>query len=186
MHSTAFQIREEQRPRCVPVHIKDDSGDWVTTDIDWDQQPDWWSGGHGLYSTPRDYLRFQQMLLRGGTVAGTTILDPSSVREAFTNQIGDLRIPAHMPTTNPAWSCDLAVGPEKKWGWGLLLDTGEQPGMRAAGSGSWTGIFNTHFWVDPHTMIAGALYTQALPFVAPAALQTYADFERAVYEAAPV
>jgi CubicO group peptidase (beta-lactamase class C family) len=186
MHSTAFVIREEQRPRCVPVHIKDDSGGWVVTDIDWDQQPEWWSGGHGLYSTPRDYLRFQQMLLGGGTVAGTTILDRSSVRAMFTNQIGDLWVPAQMPTAEPAWSCDFVVGPEKKWGWGLLLDTSEQPGLRATGSGSWTGIFNTHFWVDPHTLITGAIYTQALPFAAPAALHTYADFERAVYAAAPV
>lgn len=181
MHSTAFQISDEQRSRCVPVHIKDEGGTWVTTDIDWDPQPSRWSGGHGLYSTPRDFLRFQQLLLGGGTYAGTTILDRSSVQEAFTNQIGDLWVPAQMPTTNPAWACDLVVGPDKKWGWGLLLDTSQPPGMRTAGSGSWTGIFNTHFWVDPHTKIAGAVYTQSLPFASPETLQTYVGFERAVY-----
>lgn len=51
MHSTAFRVREDQRHRLVPVHVKDDSGAWVATDIDWGPQPDWWSGGHG--STPR-------------------------------------------------------------------------------------------------------------------------------------
>jgi CubicO group peptidase (beta-lactamase class C family) len=186
MQSTAFQLSDEQRAQCVPVHVKDERRGWVTTDIDWNQQPDWWSGGHGLYSTPRDYLRFQRMLLEGGTFAGTTILDRSSVQEAFTNQIGDLWVPAEMSTTNPEWSDDFMVGPEKKWGWGLLLDTTEQPGRRAAGSGSWTGIFNTNFWVDPKTMITGALYTQSLPFAARATLQTYADFERAIYELARV
>jgi methyl acetate hydrolase len=185
MHSTVFQISNEQRERCVPVHVKDASGGWVTTDIGWDQHPEWCSGGHGLYSTPRDYLRFQQMLLGGGTFADTAILHRSSVREAFTNQIGDLWIPAEMPTTNSAYSYDFPVGPDKQWGWGLLLNTSEQPGMRATGSGGWTGIFNTNFWVDPDTMITGALYTQSLPFAAPAALQTYADFERALYEIAP-
>jgi methyl acetate hydrolase len=103
------------------------------------------------------------------------------VREAFSNQLGDLWVPAEMPTTNPAWSCDFVVGPGKRWGWGLLLDTSERSGMRTTGSGSWTGIFNTHFWVDPHTMLTGAVYTQSLPFAAPEALQLYADFERAVY-----
>jgi CubicO group peptidase (beta-lactamase class C family) len=181
MRSTAFLLNDEQRARCVPVHVKDGGGDWVTTDIDWDQHPDWWPGGHGLYSTPRDYLKFQRMLLGGGTLAGTTILDRSSVQEAFTNQIGELWFPAEMPTVDPAWSCDFVAGPGRKWGWGLLLNTRAQPGMRAAGSGGWAGMFNTYFWVDPHTMVTGAIYTQILPFVTPEALQMCADFERALY-----
>lgn len=181
MGSTAFLINDEQRARCVPVHVKDAGGNWITTDIDWDQHPDWWSGGHGLYSTPRDYLQFQRMLLGGGTLAGTTILDRSSVQEAFTNQIGNLWFPAEMPTVNPAWSCNLVAGPGRKWGWGLLLNTTEQPGTRTAGSGGWAGIFNTYFWVDPYTMVTGALYTQSLPFVTPETLQISVDFERALY-----
>jgi CubicO group peptidase (beta-lactamase class C family) len=184
MQATGFRVSDEQRARCVPVHVRDGTGGWDTTDIDGDRNPDWWSGGHGLYSTPRDYLRFQRMLLGGGTFGGTTILDRPSVHEAFTNQIGDLWVPAEMPTTNPSWSSDFPLGPEKKWGWGLLLDTGDRPGMRATGSGSWTGIFNTHFWIDPRTRITGAVYTQSLPFAAPEVLRMYAAFERAVDAAA--
>ena len=60
-------------------------------------------------------------------------------------------------------------------------ETEAQPGRRAAGSGSWAGIFNTHFWVDPRTGITGALHTQCLPFVAPEVMRVYADVERAVY-----
>jgi methyl acetate hydrolase len=181
MNSTAFQLTDEQRTRCVPVHVKDDSGEWVSTDIDWDQHPQWWPGGHGLYSTPRDFLHFQRMLLGGGTLAGATILDRSSVQEAFTNQIGDLWFPAEIPTADPARSCDFVAGPGLKWGWGLLLNTSQLPGMRSAGSGAWAGLFNTYFWVDPATRITGALYTQSLPFVTPEALQTYAAFERILY-----
>jgi CubicO group peptidase (beta-lactamase class C family) len=184
MQSTTFQPSDEQRARCVPVHTWDDADGWVATDIDWDPQPGWWSGGHGLYSTPRDVLRFQRMLLGGGTLGSTTILDRTSVREAFTNQIGDLPVPATMPTTDPFWSADFEVGAGRRWGWGLLLSTRNQPGGRVAGSGSWTGIFNTNFWIDPRTGITGALYTQALPFCAPAVLRTYAEFERAVYDGA--
>jgi methyl acetate hydrolase len=54
-------------------------------------------------------------------------------------------------------------------------------GMRAAGSGSWSGLFNTHFWVDPASGVTGAIYSQTLPFVDPPALQLYADFEAALY-----
>jgi CubicO group peptidase (beta-lactamase class C family) len=183
MTSTAFLATGAQRDRLVPVHARDGDGTWVTTDFDWDQKPDYWSGGHGLYSTPRDYLRFQRMLLGGGTLAGTTILDRSSVREAFTNQIGDLWFPARIATADPATSCDFVAGPGMKWGWGLLLSTTGQPGMRSAGSGAWAGLFNTFFWVDPASGITGALYTQSLPFVTPDALRVYADFEGALYDA---
>jgi methyl acetate hydrolase len=181
MSATAFLLDGEQRARCVPVHIKDESGNWVTTDIDSDQHPDYWAGGHGLYSTPRDFLQFQRMLLGDGTLDGTTILDRSSVREAFTNQIGDLWFPAKILTADPATSDDFVAGPGMKWGWGLLLNTSGQPGMRTAGSGGWAGLFNTYFWVDCSARITGALYTQSVPFVAPDALQVYADFERALY-----
>ena len=80
---------------------------------------------------------------------GTTVLDRSTVREAFTNQIGDLRLPAVMTTADPVWSCDVVTGTGTTWGWGLQLDAGGGPGVRAAGSGGWMGIFNTRFWVDP-------------------------------------
>ena len=99
----------------------------------------------------------------------------------FTNQIGDLWFPADMPTADPAMTADFRVGPDMKWGWGLLLEHRRQPGMRAVGSGGWAGIFNTYFWVDPRSRVTGALFTQCRPFLAPAVVDVYAAFERAIY-----
>ncbi len=180
MTSTAFVVGEDQLSRCVPVHVGDGAGRWVATDIDWGRQSRW-SGGHGLYSTPRDYLRFQRMLLGGGTLSGVTILEPASVRQAFADQLGDLRPAAVMSTTDPKWSCDVVTGAGTTWGWGVQLDTRGAPGMRARGSGGWMGIFNTRFWVDPRSGLAAAVYTQCLPFCAPEPLGTFADVERALY-----
>src|SRR5262249_12309767 len=137
--------------------------------------------GHGLYSTPRDYLRFQRMLLGGGALDGTQILSRETVDAAFTNQIGALDVPTEFKTSDPASSADLPLGPGFKWGYGLLLNTERTPGMRAAGSGGWAGLFNTHFWVDPASRLTGAIYTQTLPFVEPRVFQMYADFEAALY-----
>jgi hypothetical protein len=53
--------------------------------------------------------------------------------------------------------------------------------MRAAGSGAWAGLMNTHFWVDPASGVTGAIYAQTLPFVEPAVFQVYIDFEQALY-----
>ena len=181
MHHTAFLIGDEQRENLVPVHLRGEDGEWVATDIDWNQKPDWWAGGHGLYSTPRDYLAFQRMLLGGGTLGDATILEPATVAAAFTNQIGSLDFPAHIPTADPESTCDCDLGPGLKWGLGLLLNTEQRPGLRAAGSGAWAGIFNTHFWVDPSSGVTGAIYTQFLPFLEPRAVQLYADFEQALY-----
>lgn len=70
-----------------------------------------------------------------------------------------------------------------KWGYGLLLNTEDQPGMRRAWSGAWAGLCNTHFWLDPTTGICASIYSNMLPFVTPEALTLYQDFERALYAA---
>jgi methyl acetate hydrolase len=78
-------------------------------------------------------------------------------------------------------TADFNAGPGFKWGLGLHLNTEQQPGMRAAGSGAWAGIFNTFFWVDPASGVTGAIYTQTLPFVEPPVMELYAGFERSLY-----
>lgn len=182
MNDTTFLMTEEQRANSVPVHLRGTDGAWMVNGwVDWSQQPQWWAGGHGLYGTPRDFLAFQRMLLGGGTLGDVKILEPATVAAAFTNQIGSLDFPPEMPTADPASVSDSNFGPGLKWGYGLLLNTEQQPGMRAAGSGSWAGIFNTYYWVDPDSGITAAIYTQTLPFADPRALQLYMDFERALY-----
>lgn len=183
MHNTTFLMTPEQRANSVPVHFRSEDGGWESSSVDWSQEPDWWAGGHGLYSTPRDYLAFQRMLLGGGTLGDATILRQSTVDEAFTNQIGNLDFPAEIKTVDPVFSCDTNLGPGLKWGLGLLLNTAQEPGMRASGSGAWAGILNTHFWVDPSSGVTGAIYTQFLPFAEPRAMLLYANFERALYAA---
>jgi methyl acetate hydrolase len=181
MTNTTATMTPEQRANSTPIHVRAEDGSWMATDVDWAQDPEYWGGGHFLYSTPRDYLRFQRMLLGRGELDGTRILAEETVAAAFTNQIGDLEFPAEMPTAHPELSAPLSVGPGWKWGYGLLLNQVDLPGMRAAGSGSWAGLFNTHFWVDPASGITAAIYSQTLPFFDPAAFQLYVEFEMALY-----
>jgi methyl acetate hydrolase len=181
MSQTTRRMTEEQRANSTPIHVRGEDGEWAATDIDWTQDPEFWGGGHYLYSTPRDYLRFQRMLLGGGALDDVRILEPATVAEAFTNQIGELYVPASMPTAHPELSAEVNLGPGLKWGLGLLLNEERQPGMRAAGSGAWAGLFNTHFWVDRTSRVTGSIFSQVLPFVDPAAFRMYADFERALY-----
>jgi methyl acetate hydrolase len=181
MTSTTATMTPAQRANSTPVHVRGEDGAWQATDIDWAQEPEYWGGGHFLYSTPHDYLRFQRMLLGRGALEGTRILAEETVAAAFTNQIGELEFPAEMPTAHPELSADINFGPGFKWGYGLLLNQADLPGMRAAGSGSWSGLFNTHFWVDPASRLTGSIFSQTLPLADPAAFQMYIEFEMALY-----
>jgi methyl acetate hydrolase len=183
MHDTSFAPTAGQRDNLVPIHLRGADGAWAPSEIELNPEPEYYAGGHGLHSTPRDYLRFQRALLGNGELEGTRILQESTVEAAFTNQIGDLDFPAEIRTADPASTADFNAGPGYKWGYGLLLNTADVPGRRRAGSGAWAGLCNTHFWVDRTTGITAAVYAQTLPFVTPEVFQVYADVETALYAA---
>lgn len=181
MVDTMFLLDEGRRENAVTVHVRDEGGNWVSAGELLSQSPDWWAGGHGLYSTPRDYIRFERALLRGGELDSERILGQSMVDAAFSNQIGELDFPAEIPTVDPPITDSLNLGPGYKWGYGLLLNTQDLPGRRRAWSGAWAGLFNTHFWIDRATGICASIYTNSLPFVTPEAFGLYGRFEEALY-----
>lgn len=184
MSATTFQPSATIAANVTPVHVKGADGTWAAMpEIDLNPEPEYFAGGHGLYSTPRDYIRFQRALLGGGELEGTRILSAATVDAAFSNQIGELDFPAEIPTFDPASSADFVAGPGWKWGYGLLLNSADVPGMRTAGTGAWAGLCNTHFWVDRTTGVTASIYSNTLPFGAPEPLGLYGEFERAVYAA---
>lgn len=179
MTDITVKMSDEQRARSVPVHAHTPDG-FVPTDLDWNQEPEFWAGGHCLYSTAEDYLRFCRMLLGRGQVDGVRILRPETVEAMLTNQLGDLRLES-LPEVHADLTCQVDFPPGDTWGLGFQLTGSHQPGMRANGSGSWAGLFNTYFWVDPASGVTGAIFLQHLPFFDPAALDVLDHFERAVY-----
>ena len=182
MNDTTFVLSDAQRANCVPVHLQGEDGAWGACEIDLVPEPEYWAGGHGLFSTPRDYMKFQRMLLGNGTSPdGVKILESATVDAAFTHQIGELDFPPEGKTADPTATCDFIAGPGFKWGYGLLLNTEDAPGARRAGTGTWAGLLNTHFWIDRSSGITAAIYSQTLPFATLPALQMYQEFEGALY-----
>ena len=181
MDETTFLRSSNQAANTTPLHLKGADGNWAPSEINLVEEPEYWSGGHGLYSTPRDFIKFQRALLGGGELDGVRILTQTTVDAAFTNQIGVLNFPAEIPTADPASAHTFAAGPGYKWGYGLLFNTTDIPGMRRAYSGGWAGLFNSHFWVDPAAGVCGSIYSNFPPFGPPEAIELYANFERAVY-----
>jgi len=184
MNDTGFAITEKQRGRQASLHVRDAHGKLLPQAFEKLTAPTVFSGGGGIYSTAPDYLTLLQALLNGGSFHGTSILRPESVASMTANQIGNLEIGV-MRTTNPALSndVDLFPGTRLRWGLGDMINAGPVANGRKAGSLTWAGLFNTYYWIDPATKIAGVIMMQILPFVDKQALIAYRQFERGIYHA---
>ncbi len=141
-------------------------------------------GSSGLYSTARDYGLFLRMLLNGGRLDNARILTEHSVQMMGENQIGTLFV-SQQPAANPALTKPFPLGAGgDKFGLGFQIASHSEDTTkyRRAGSLSWSGLFNTEFWVDPHSGIAGVLMMQCRPFYDDGAIRTLRDFEAATYK----
>jgi CubicO group peptidase (beta-lactamase class C family) len=182
MHDSGFLIGSAQKRRVATLHHRQADGSLLPEPFEMNQRPEFFMGGGGLFSTPRNYMAFLQMLLNGGTYRGEHVLRQDTVATMFANHIGDLRV-TRMETAQPAWSNSFDQFPGQAHHWGLSFDINEQPGPhgRSAGSASWAGLLNTYFWIDPVRHVAGALFTQTLPFYDARVVDLYGQFEERLY-----
>jgi CubicO group peptidase (beta-lactamase class C family) len=109
------------------------------------------SGGGGLVSTAGDYLRFAQMLLRGGEYDTVRILGRKTVELMTVNHLA----PGVHPWDNPGSGFGLGVG--------VGLDAANAKGPDSVGSYGWSGAASTHWWNDPREDITGIVLTQYMP-----------------------
>ncbi|MFS2204129.1 serine hydrolase domain-containing protein [Variovorax sp. Varisp36] len=182
MDSTAFKISAPMRTRLAGMHLRGDDGKLSVIDLGKVQDPEFESGGAGLYSTANDYLKFMRMILNGGQGNGNQILRPETVALMSRNAMGALRV-RKLPTQIPFFSRDVEFFPgvPTTWSLGFLVNEGAAPTGRSAGSLAWAGLANTYFWIDPSLSIAGLAMTQALPFSDPRTLDLFHGFEKSVY-----
>ncbi|HZM27770.1 MAG TPA: serine hydrolase domain-containing protein, partial [Gemmatimonadales bacterium] len=188
MPDTFYNVPETKQARLVTVHRRPDG----RADAPLVEQPSQpprpatsFNGGGGLSSTANDYMRFERMILNGGSLDGARILSSDSVALMGKDQIGDVGVAA-LKTAQPDLSMDFTFidDGKDKWGLGFLRTTRQVPGKRSAGSLSWGGVYNTYFWIDPARGIAGVILMQFLPFADTKALAIYDAFERGVYQLA--
>lgn len=141
-----------------------------------------YSGGGNLYASLPDYATLLQALLAGGEINGARILQKKTVDQMFENQTADLSV-GDAKSQNPVFTNDITMGfgAPAQFGLGLLLHPQGTPNGRSPGSGSWAGLFNTYFWIDPKQQRFGIFATQVLPFFDDASIQGLGAFERAVY-----
>ena len=184
MTDTGFLIGSAQKARVAPMYSRQQDGTLKPMAFEMPQRPEFFMGGGALFSTPRNYMQFVQMLLHEGTFNGARVLKPETVAMMRQNHIGELNVTT-LKTTDPATSNDanLFPGMVQKWGLSFAINTEPGPAGRSAGSIAWAGLFNTYFWVDPVKHVTGVIMSQLLPFADVQVLKLFADFERGVYQA---
>ena len=185
MADTTVLIDDATRASAAAVHIRQEDGAWNATDIDYyapgSAAPEFFAGGHCLYSTAHDCLRLQRALLAGGTLDGVRVLGEAMVDEMFRDHLGGIAIPV-FPTSAPGASADVDLGPGTGWSLAQMLTTARSEGLRKAGSGGWIGLFNTVYWIDRASGLAGGFYTSTLPFYEARVVEASRTFERACYD----
>ncbi len=182
MKDSGFLIGSKQKGRVATFHNRRADGGLEPTPFEMPQRPEFFMGGGGAFSTPRDYMTFLRMLLNGGTLNGVRVLKPETVASMMQNQIGDLNV-HEMRSAQPAYSHSFDQFPDQPHKWGFSFDINTQPGPngRSAGSISWAGLLNCYFWLDPVKKVTGALFTQILPFYDERVVGLYGEFERNLY-----
>ncbi len=182
MVDTTYTPSSEESARLATIHQREATG--LVENPNPPQYTPSVRGDGGLVSTASDYSRFVQMLLNEGRWHGTQLLKPETVRLMTSNQIGSVVVDT-MPAAIPRRSAPFPFGAGKdKFGLGfqITVTDGTATHERGAGSYTWAGIDNTHFWVDPKNGIGVVILTQVLPFYNATSMDVMKRFERVIYE----
>jgi CubicO group peptidase (beta-lactamase class C family) len=185
MKDTSFILKPEKFDRFVAGATRQPDGSLKEIPRAQPAPPKAYNGGGGLNSTAADYVRFMQMILRGGVGPGKErILAQKTVDMMKANQTGD--IPAgKMRSFRPTVSSDVDFHPGEtdRYTFGFLMNPKAYPGGRSAGSLAWAGVDNTYYWIDPMRGLCAVIMMQFLPFADKEAVSLLGEFERAVYAA---
>jgi CubicO group peptidase (beta-lactamase class C family) len=180
MRDTSYLVPADKVARVVAVNARGADGKFVERPVP-ATLPAQVQGDGGLYGTAGDYGLFLRMLLNRGTLNGTRILSERSAKTIFENHMGRVVVQAQ-ESTNQTLSKNFPTGAGKDaWGLGFQRAAEKQANRRSPGSGTWAGIFNTHFFIDPSREIGVVVMMQTLPFYDEASMKVYAGVEEAVY-----
>ena len=158
MRDTGFHVPLEKLSRFAACYEPQDDGFKLMKEENENylQPPAFKSGGGGLVSTARDYMRFLMMIQQGGQLSGRRYLKPETVAIMTTNQtpveagwvqFGEVRegvgfgFGFNVRDKMSAWDPDGRVG---EYGWG--------------------GAASTHYWVSPKDDLIVITLEQIRPY----------------------
>ncbi|MCK9520546.1 MAG: beta-lactamase family protein [Dehalococcoidia bacterium] len=164
MHDTAFSVAPENVERFAANYRREPDKTLRLIDdpksSTYLSQPSFLSGGGGLTSTTADYLRFCEMLRRGGELDGQRIIGSRTLRLMTRNHLAGGADLTHMAIGAFSETAHEGVG----FGLGFATTLDEvQAGTVGAGDYYWGGAASTIFWVDPVEDLVVIFMTQLMP-----------------------
>lgn len=183
MTDTAFSMSASMIQRRAGMHQREEDGSLTAVEGSLlPEEPEVHMGGHGLFSTVKDYCLFIRAWLNDGQGDHGRILKPETIRFAEKNGLDNLKIKA-LPCVIPSIShtAEFFPGMPKSWALSFMINEQDAPTGRPAGSLAWAGLANLFYWIDRKNGIGGFWATQILPFIDPVSTNGYLDFETAAY-----
>lgn len=185
MTDIGFRMSESMKARRVTIH--DRAADGKLTPVPALVLPDppaMDMGGHGLYATVGEYMKFIRMILNDGAGANGRVLKAETVARMAQDGLQAMGLSVGGWTTSiPSLSNtgEFFPGLDKGWAYTFMTNREDAPSGRPAGSLMWTGLANSYFWIDRRNGLGGYWATQILPFQDAASYPGFVEFETAVY-----
>ena len=177
MEDTFFNVPEDKMHRLLPNHGWDPQQRKLMqmAEESFARYTDQtlFSGGGGLVSSTMDYLRFAEMVRRGGELDGERLLSPKTVAFMTANHL-----PAAIEGSSGEDSPERdAGGFGFGLGWGIVTDPVAAQVLGSAGEYNWGGAAGTVFWVDPveNMVVLGMIQLMGSPWPLRAELKVLAN-----------
>jgi methyl acetate hydrolase len=182
MNDIGFTLTESMKSRRVTIHDRAADGKITALpDLVLPQPPEMDCGGHGLYASVGEYMKFIRMMLNDGVGANGQVLRAETVERMSQDGLGALQATG-WKSSIPSLSNDgeFFPGVDKGWAYSFMTNREQTPSGRPAGSLMWAGLANSFFWIDRQQGIGGYWASQILPFQDCASYPGFVDFETAV------
>lgn len=161
MKDTGFFVPKKKHDRFAQVYNSDERGKLTIGDNeahrDFSKPRAFLSGGGGLVSTARDYLRFLMMIQQGGTLDRKRIVSEKSVRLMTTSQL-----PEKVP--HIYFGDQQRIGVGFGFGFSVREKMSDWDPAGRVGEYGWGGLASTHYWVSPKDDLIVITLEQSMPY----------------------
>jgi methyl acetate hydrolase len=185
MTDISFTLTPSMLSRRATIHDRNQDGKLTPlSDLVLPMPPEMDMGGHGLYASVGEYMKFIRMFLNDGTgPGGARVLKAETVEKMSQNGLGSLKS-GGWTTSIPSLTNtgEFYPGVTKTWAYTFQRNEDPTPTGRPAGQLMWAGLANTYYWIDRKTGVGGYWTAQIFPFHDVAAYPGYLKFETAVYQ----